>query len=133
MGRKCVIRGCLSKKGSLHNFPDSSTDSARFAAWVKFVQMRRSDWSGPASSRTSVCREHFTPDCFINGVLSKTAVPTVNPWSWEHDGNDAGQHATCGTSPHTNVQDTDHEVINCQLITVIRVASVDYYSNTEWN
>jgi hypothetical protein len=108
MGRKCVIRGCLSTRASLHSFPDRYADPARFAAWVKFVQMRRSDWSGPASSRTSVCREHFTPDCFNNGLLSKTAIPTVNPWSWEHDGDEDAHHAT---SPQSNAPNIDEGVL----------------------
>jgi len=88
MGPKCVVQGCSARNASLHSFPDQSTDAVRRKAWITFVQSRRDGWTGPTSSKTYICDEHFTPACFINNHLTRTAVPSIHPWSWEIDGDD---------------------------------------------
>ena len=115
MGRKCIILGCLSRCTRLHIFPDCFADEFRHKAWVAFVQQRRGEsWLGPPSSRTSICSEHFSPSSYVNGQLSRTAVPSIQPWRWEQDADKST--GTSSTAAECKLQDVRNKVMQQNII-----------------
>ena len=88
--RACSANGCRSVSvcGNkvYHQFPRDNP--RRRAKWIKFVQIRRKDWSGPTEYST-LCSDHFTErdyedNCWVklgygskNKKLKLNAVPSV--------------------------------------------------------
>ena len=68
---KCVAWGCdnIPQEGliSVHKFPKSAPDILR--QWVKFVETKRKDWTGP-SPYTGICSAHFKESDFDQTYMS---------------------------------------------------------------
>ncbi len=93
----CVCGGCTNSSLSghgVHRFPNRKKNGAIFRAWVRFVQLKRRDFTAAsATSNAVVCGFHFRPEDyqasdvmeFNMGCRSKTpvrltpgAVPSVH-------------------------------------------------------
>ncbi|KAL2103759.1 hypothetical protein ACEWY4_000627 [Coilia grayii] len=91
----CVCGGCTNTSQSghrVHHFPSRKTK--RFRAWIRFVQVKRADFTASSVTANSViCGAHFTTECYESGDLmelnmgfrckdrvrlTKDAVPTVH-------------------------------------------------------
>ncbi|XP_048054396.1 THAP domain-containing protein 10-like [Megalobrama amblycephala] len=69
----CVCGGCTNSNLSghrVHRFPNKKKDGAIFRAWVRFVQVKRRDFTSASASKNAVvCSIHFTPEDYNPGDM----------------------------------------------------------------
>lgn len=62
----CVCGGCTNSSLSghrVHRFPDRKKNGAIFRAWVRFVQLKRRDFSSASATKNAVvCGAQFRPE-----------------------------------------------------------------------
>lgn len=62
----CVCGGCTNSSLSghrVHRFPNRKKNGAIFRAWVRFVQLKRRDFSSASATKNAVvCGAHFRPE-----------------------------------------------------------------------
>nr|XP_055038832.1 uncharacterized protein LOC129426493 isoform X5 [Misgurnus anguillicaudatus] len=73
MVNHCVCGGCTNSSRSGHRvfrFPDKTKDCAIFRAWVRFVQLRRRDFTSASVSKNAVvCSAHFRSEDYRAGDI----------------------------------------------------------------
>ncbi len=120
----CVCGGCTNSSLSghrVHRFPNKEKNSAIFWAWVRFVKVKRRDFTSASASKNAVvCSVHFRPEDyhpgdmmeFNMGCRSKNqvrlragAIPSV------HSASPSGPPSACGSAAggkhdcHASVRD----------------------------
>ncbi len=74
----CVCGGCTNSSLSghrVHGFPNQKKDGAVFWAWVRFVQVKRRDFTSASASKNAVvCSDHFTPEDYHPGDMMQSGV-----------------------------------------------------------
>ena len=122
----CVCAGCTNSNLSghrVHRFPNRKKSGALFRAWVRFVQVKRRDFTSASVTKNAVvCGAHFKSEdyhpselmefrmgcrCQERGRLNAGAVPSVHtaalsgPPSAAASGSAAG-----GLNGHGSVRDS---------------------------
>ncbi|XP_065114768.1 uncharacterized protein [Paramisgurnus dabryanus] len=73
MVNHCVCGGCTNSSRSGHRvfrFPNKTKDAAIFRAWVRFVQLRRRDFTSASVSKNAVvCSAHFRSEDYRAGDI----------------------------------------------------------------
>ena len=90
MAVNCTNNSDVQRHISYHRFPNNELNEERYVKWVCQVKRTRAEWTGPSSSYTYVCSDHFTEECFdtvselkqeagyLNRrKLKKDAIPTI--------------------------------------------------------
>ncbi|KAG5282329.1 hypothetical protein AALO_G00054790 [Alosa alosa] len=71
MVNSCVCAGCTNSSLSghrVHYFPNEKSN--RFRAWVRFVQVKRGDFTASSVTKnTVICATHFTPENYQPGDM----------------------------------------------------------------
>ncbi len=69
----CVCAGCTNSTLSghgVHSFPSRKRSGASFRAWVRFVQVKRRDFTAASATKnTVICSAHFRPENYLPGVM----------------------------------------------------------------
>ncbi len=97
MPKRCVIYNCSNTNKSGHSVHEFPKDEARRRQWIRFVQVKRANFTPPSvKSQAVICSAHFEESCypmdvlrlgeFTGGLMSMMrnlkpgSIPTIQPF-----------------------------------------------------